>query len=160
VNGSVLVILGMVFWLMGFIGLFDLFKEKNPWYARLGLLYAFYGCLGGIAFGFEGFYSQIIGEDRIGVQLMSQFPWQTNLVLFWSGPAFPLSLLLLGVMMMVRKVQPGWISLLIITGAVAFPASRISRIEWIAHTADVILLIPLIALYVNRCLLFLHLVSE
>lgn len=53
VNGSVLVILGMVFWMAGSIGLYDMFKEKNVLYARLGLLYAFYGCLGGIAFGFE-----------------------------------------------------------------------------------------------------------
>jgi hypothetical protein len=149
INGSVLVILGMVFWMAGFIGLFEFFKEKNPWYSRIGLLYAFYGCLGGVAFGFEGFYSEAIGDTKIGVDIFAQFPLQTNLVLFWAGPAFPLSLLLLGIMMIVRKVQPTWISILIIVGAVAFPISRISRIEWVAHLADVILLLPLCVLYIK-----------
>lgn len=149
-NGSVLVILGMVFWSVGFIGLFDMFKEKNPWYSRLGLLYAFYGCLGGIAFGFEGLYSQLMNIENIGVESMAKFPLQMNLVLFWSGPAFPLSLVLLGIMMAVRKVQPAWIAALIIIGAIAFPASRISRIQWLAHIADITLLIPLIALYINN----------
>jgi hypothetical protein len=149
INGSVLVILGMVFWMVGFIGLFDFFKEKNPWYSRIGLLYAFYGCLGGIAFGFEGFYSEAIGENKIGVDIFSKFPLQTNLVLFWAGPAFPLSLLILGIMMIVRKMQPIWISILIIIGAVAFPVSRISRTEWVAHMADVILLLPLCLVYIR-----------
>jgi hypothetical protein len=149
INGSVLVILGMVFWMVGFIGLFDFFKERNPWYSKIGLLYAFYGCLGGIAFGFEGFYSEAIGGNKIGVDIFAQFPLQTNLILFWAGPAFPLSLLLLGIMMIVRKVQPTWISILIVIGAIAFPVSRISRTEWIAHLADVILLLPLFVLYIK-----------
>jgi hypothetical protein len=149
-NGSVLVILGMVFWMAGFVGLFDLFKEKNSWYSKIGLLYAFYGCLGGIAFGFEGFYSRAFETDNIGLETISKFPIQTNLVLFWSGPAFPLSLLILGIMMIIRKVQPPWIGILIVVGAIAFPASRISRVEWIAHAADVILLVPLLVLYINN----------
>ena len=148
-NGAVIVIIGMVFWAAGFIGLFDLFKEKNLWYSRIGLLYAFYGCLGGIAFGFEGLYSQILNIEKIGVNAFEEFPIQMNLVLFWSGPAFPLSLLILGVMMIVRKVQPVWISVLIIVGAIAFPASRISRIQWIAHVADLTLLIPLASLFIQ-----------
>ena len=147
INGSVLVILGMVFWGVGFVGLFSMFRDKNPWYARLGLLYAFYGILGGIAFGFEGLYSQLFDVEKVGVEAFERFPTQMNLVLFWAGPAFPLSLIVLGVMIMVRKVLPWWIGLLISIGGIAFPVSRISRIAWVAHVADLILLIPLIALF-------------
>lgn len=145
INGSVLVILGMVFWSVGFVGLFSMFRENNPWYARLGLLYAFYGVLGGIAFGFEGLFSQLFGVEKAGVDAFERFPLQLNLVLFWAGPAFPLSLLVLGVMIMVRKVQPWWIGLFMCIGAVAFPVSRIMRIAWVGHAADLILLVPLVS---------------
>jgi len=135
----------MVFWSVGFVGLFSMFRENNPWYARLGLLYAFYGVLGGIAFGFEGLFSQLFGVEKAGVDAFERFPLQLNLVLFWAGPAFPLSLLVLGVMIMVRKVQPWWIGLFMCIGAVAFPVSRIMRIAWVGHAADLILLVPLVS---------------
>jgi hypothetical protein len=44
----------------------------------------------------------------------------------------------------IRKITPWWISLLFCFGTVAFPVGRILRIEWIAHAADVLLLIPVI----------------
>src|SRR5688572_6263627 len=66
VDGAVIIIVAMVFWIIGFMGIFDLLKEKNPWYSRFGLLYAVYGCVGGIAFGFEGLYSAIFDiSDKI-----------------------------------------------------------------------------------------------
>lgn len=95
------------------------------------------------------FYSRAMGVDKIGLEMLAQFPVQTNLILFWAGPAFPLSLLVLWFMMIVRRVQPAWIGALIVLGAIAFPASRISRIEWVAHIADSILLIPLVGVYIN-----------
>jgi hypothetical protein len=144
-GGAVLTILAMVFWSYGFVGLFNLFKNRNPWYARIGLLYAFYGCLGGIAFGFEGLYSVIFeASDKMGVEAHSRYPLHMNLVLFWSGPAFPLTLLVFGIMYIVRKMGPWWIGLLFCIGAIAFPISRISRLDYIAHVADSLLLIPLI----------------
>jgi hypothetical protein len=144
INGSVLVILGMIFWAVGFIGLFSLFREKNPWYSRLGLLYAFYGCLGGIGFGFEGLYSIILGVEKIGVEAHQKFPLHMNLVLFWSGPAFPLTVLIMGILFLIRRITPLWIALLFIAGAISFPVSRILRLPWTAHVADFLLLIPVI----------------
>ena len=64
VDASVLIILSMAFWSVGFVTLFALFADRNPWYARLGLLYAIYGCLGGIAFGFEGIYSELFSVSE------------------------------------------------------------------------------------------------
>jgi hypothetical protein len=63
-----------------------------------------------------------------------------NIVLFWSGPAFPLSLLFLGIMLIIRKIVPVYVGVLIALGGVAFPVSRIIRIDWIAHISDLLLL--------------------
>jgi hypothetical protein len=140
INGSVMVIMSMVFWAVGLQGAYSLFNEKNPWYSRLGLLYAMYGCFGGVGFGFEGLYSEIFPVgSKIGVAAHQQFPLQMNLALYWSGPAFPLSLLILGAFMIYRKIVTPVVGALIILGAIAFPLSRISRTEWIAHVADLIL---------------------
>jgi hypothetical protein len=65
-----------------------------------------------------------------------------NLLLFWPGPLFPLSLLVLGVNLSRRKVIPLWTGILICLGALAFPVSRISRIEMVAHLSDLLLAIP------------------
>lgn len=127
--------------------MFDLLKEKSPWYARLGLWYAVYGCVGGIAFGFEGLYSAIFDiSDKIGVAAYERFPLQMNIVLFWAGPAFPLTLMILGIVLIIRKIGNKWINLLFTLGGIAFPISRISRIEWIAVVADILLLIPVVVI--------------
>lgn len=142
VNGSVLIILAMVFWAAGFPALFD--RVKNRWYRSIGLLYAIYGCVGGIAFGFEGLYSAIFNvSEKMGVDAYALYPLQMNLVLFWAGPAFPLSLMILGIVFLVQHTRPWWVSALIIIGAILFPVSRILRIEMVAHVADLTLLLPL-----------------
>jgi hypothetical protein len=144
INTSLLIILAMVFWAVGFNGLFDFFKEKNPWYARIGLLYALYGCIGGAGFGFEGLYSEIFNvSEKIAVKAYEKFPLHMNLSLFWSGPAFPLSLIIIGSMFIYRNINFLWGGLFIL-GGIAFPLSRILRIESVAHLADIVLLVPLI----------------
>ena len=141
VNSATIIILSMLFWAVGLQGLFGMFKDENPWYARLGLLYAMYGCLGGIAFGFEGLFGEIFqSESKIGLSAYEKFPLQMNLVLFWSGPAFPLSMLVLGGFLIYRKKATALTGVLLIVGAIAFPVSRIMRVEWIAHLADLVLL--------------------
>jgi hypothetical protein len=136
-----MIILSMAFWIVGFQYFFELFAKRDRWYSRLGFLYAVYGCIGGIAFGFEGLYSEIFGfTDKMGVDAYSRFPIQMNIVLFWSGPAFPLSLLFLGIMLIIRKIVPVYVGVLIALGGVAFPVSHIIRIDWIAHISDLLLL--------------------
>jgi len=130
----------MVFWAVGLQGIFNMFRDQNPWYARLGLLYAVYGCLGGIAFGFEGLFGEILGIDKVGIEAYGKFSLQMNLVLYWAGPAFPLSVMVLGGFMIYRKNAGTITGVLLILGAVAFPLSRIVRTEWIAHIADSLLL--------------------
>ena len=45
--------------------------------------------------------------------------------------------------MRVRPV-PRWVGALLCLSAIAFPASRIPRIDVVAHAADVLLLVPLV----------------
>lgn len=140
--GSVIIILSMVFWSAGMMGLFRGFSGA---YAKIGLLYGLYGCLGGIGFGFEGLYSVVLGiSDKIGVEAHAKAPMAMNLVLFWAGPAFPLTLMIWGVTASLKKVVPVWIGILFFLGGVLFPVSRILRIEWVAHVADVTLLVGVV----------------
>jgi hypothetical protein len=150
IDGAVMIIIAMVFWIIGFTAIFDLLKEKNPWYARLGLWYAVYGCAGGIAFGFEGLYSVVFDiSDKIGMAAFEKFPMHMNIVLFWAGPAFPLTLIILGIMLFIRRIGNKWVNLLFTLGGIAFPISRISRIEWIAVVADILLLIPVVVISIQ-----------
>jgi hypothetical protein len=147
INTATIVIMSMLFWATGLPGVFALFRDSNPWYARIGLLYAIYGCIGGLAFGFEGLFTEIFqSSDKLGVAAHEKFPLQMNLVLFWSGPAFPLSMLILGGFLMYRRKATVLTGVLLIIGALAFPVSRILRVEWIGHVADVVLLSGIVLL--------------
>jgi hypothetical protein len=152
-TGAVLVILGMVFWVVGFFRLFEWFRLSHPWYFRVGLLYAVYGCLGGIAFGFEGLYSFIYDIPKVGVDAYQRLPVHMNLVLFWAGPAFPISLMVMAFFLRRLNIFPSYVSWLLFAGGIFFPISRISRNELAAHAADVLLLIPII-------IISLHLINE
>ena len=152
-TGAVFVIIGMVFWILGFVRLFEWFRLRYPWYFRIGLLYAIYGCLGGIAFGFEGLFSVIYHTQKAGLDAYRQLPLHMNLVLFWSGPAFPISLMIMPFFLRRLHIFPTYVSGLLFAGGLAFPISRISRNIPLAHAADVLLLIPII-------IISLHLIHE
>jgi hypothetical protein len=143
-NGGTIIAIATVFWIPAFIGLFDLVKERMPRYATWGLLVAIYGCIGGAAFGLEGLFAEAftIPHD-MRREAWAQFPTAFNLTFFWPGPLFPLSLLILGAMLIRTRSIPLWTGLLICIAAIAFPVSRIPRIDLLAHLADVLLLVPL-----------------
>jgi hypothetical protein len=115
-----------------------------PRYATWGLLIAIYGCIGGAAFGLEGLFGEAfrIPHDARR-EAWAQFPTTFNLTFFWPGPLFPLSLLILGAMLIRTRSIPLWAGLLICLGTIAIPASRIPRIALAARAADVLMLIPL-----------------
>ncbi|QHT66086.1 hypothetical protein GXP67_05090 [Rhodocytophaga rosea] len=145
ITGGTLLALSLVFWIMAFIVLFDLLKEKMPVYATIGLLVAIYGCVSGINFGFVGVFSEVFNIDHdTYLKAAAEHPLSFNLLLFWSGPLFPLSLLVLGIMLIRKAAVPMWAGILICLGAIAFPVSRILRIELIAHISDALLAIPFI----------------
>jgi hypothetical protein len=132
-----------VLWIPGLIGLFGLLCTKMPRYATLGLVVAIYGAVGGAAFSFEGLYTAAFAiSQEQAIAIWSAQPLPFNLTLFWPGPLFPLSLLVLAINLTRTKTVPLWAGLLLALGAIAFPVSRIPRIEWIAHSVDLLLLIP------------------
>ncbi|MEZ4621976.1 MAG: hypothetical protein R2867_41595 [Caldilineaceae bacterium] len=59
------------------------------------------------------------------MQTWAQYPLPFNLTLFWPGPLFPLTLLVLGVLYWYTKTTPWWVALLLAAGGIAFPLSRI-----------------------------------
>ena len=145
VAGGTILVLSMIFWIPAFIGLFELLKDKMPNYTSIGFLVATFGCISGANFGMVGVFSEAfqISQDTYLGQAAKQ-PLAFNLLLFWSGPFFPLSLLILGINLLRKKVVPAWTAVLICLGAIAFPLSRIPRIETVAHVADILLVIPLL----------------
>ncbi len=135
----------MIFWIPAFNTLFLLLKNKMPWYASIGYLIAIFGCISGANFGMVGVFSEAFGiAHQTFLVGAARYPLAFDLLFFWSGPLFPLSLLALGINLAIKKTLPAWTALLICLGAIAFPLSRIPRLEIVAHVADILLLIPLV----------------
>ena len=143
VAGGTVLVFATVFWIVGLAGLFELLRRKLPVYSTIGFVVAVYGCVGGANFGLVGVFSEAFSiSHQTYLQTASEHALGFDLLLFWPGPLFPLSLLVLGIQLARKRVIPGWVAAMICLGAVTFPASRIPRIEWIAHTADGLLAIP------------------
>jgi hypothetical protein len=143
ITGATLMASGIVTWLYGFVGLYPHLAERAPILAPLWLATAIVGTLAGVMFGARDFFETIFGIDRQqGLELYSEHPVESAVLLFQTGPAFPASILLLGLLLLRLRLIPLWVSALLMTGAVAFPISRITRIPDIAHAADLLLLIP------------------
>jgi hypothetical protein len=145
VTGGTLLILSSLFWTMALIFLFGILKGQMPNYAAWGLLVAVYGFLSGALFGFVGVFAEIfnISHDSY-IEGFSRYPTSSGILLFWPGPLAPLSLVVLGINLLRTRSVRFWVGLMMVLGGIAFPLSRIQRIEWIAHLADSLLLVPLV----------------
>lgn len=144
VTCGTLIVIGSFFWVYALIGLFDLLKEQTPRYATLGRAVATYGCVcGGVAFGLQGMFSEMFNiSHKAMLQGMAHFPIASNLVFWLAGPVFPLSILILGIVLSIKRVVPFWIGILLSAGGLLFPLSRIFRIELVAHLVDLLMLVP------------------
>ncbi|WP_413667846.1 hypothetical protein ACEN9X_25690 [Mucilaginibacter sp. Mucisp86] len=145
VTAATLICLSTVFWIPALYALFGLLKHSMPFYSAIGLLIAVYGCcMGAMGFGMLGYLSTIFKISHHNyLDVLRQYPVSSGLLLFWAGPLFPLSLLVLAINLVRKKAVPVWLGLLIGLAAVAFPVSRILRISLVAHLADILLLLPL-----------------
>jgi len=153
VEAATLIIFSMFFWIPALTGLFSLVKIEMPRYAVWGLWIAVFGCISGVCFAFLGYFATVfnISHEQY-LNSLSHYPMTSQVLLFGSGPLFPLSMLVLGINLIVKRSVSLWIGILFCLGAVAFPFSRIPRIEWMAHIADLAMLIPsaVIALQILR----------
>jgi len=144
VPSATLIILSMFFWIPALTGLFALLKEKMPRYAVYGLWVAVLGCISGVCFAFLGYLATVFNiSHEVYLKQLAEYPLTSQLLLFATGPLFPLSLMLLGINL-IRTGSALIIGLLIFLGGVAFPASRILREPLLAHLSDLLLLIPCI----------------
>lgn len=144
VVGGTLLVLSMFFWVPSLIVLFDLVKNKYPNYAAWGLLIAIIGFISGSNFAMVGVMSQVfdISHEEY-LNGFAKYKLPSDILLFQTGPLAPLSLFVLGIVLLRTKSVDAFVAILLITGAILFPVSRILRVEWVAHICDLFLLVPL-----------------
>ena len=107
--------------------------------ATVGVLAA----VAGTNFGVQGIYRAIL-DTTVAVGALAPAEVAAAVVAFYlPGILFPLTLLVFGGLLLRARVVPVWCGVLICLGAIAFPTSRIPRIQWIALLADLSLLVPL-----------------
>ncbi|WP_433273748.1 hypothetical protein ACQPZA_23345 [Pseudonocardia xinjiangensis] len=139
-TGGTLAALSLVPWAFGLLGEYDRLRGQAPRLSAAWLLFFLYGVLGGVSFGLRDFYDAAFHVSQAdSVHAFAAYPLQAQVILWLAGPAFPLSLLALAGLQWVTRRTPRWATLLLAAGAVAFPASRIPRIELVAHVADFVL---------------------
>lgn len=145
VTSGTLLIVGSVFWVFAFAALFDLLKDKAPRYAVWGFFIAVYGCLcGGAGFALRDIFTLTFHiPHKQMLETFADYPVFDNVVFWIGGPAFPVSLLVVGIVLTAKKKAPTWIGIMIALSGVLFPASRITRTEMIAHAADLCMLLPM-----------------
>ncbi|GAA1271858.1 hypothetical protein GCM10009609_38740 [Pseudonocardia aurantiaca] len=141
VTGGVLVALSSAAWIYGLLGVWEHLHAWLPKLAAVGLLMTLLGTFGGIAFGLQGFFEGIFGvSGPESLAAADEYPTASLLVLWGPGSMFPLSLVLLGAVLFRTAIVPRLLAVAFMLGGAAFPATRIGRIDLIAHTADALLL--------------------
>jgi hypothetical protein len=144
--GGAIAVLSAVFWIVGLFGLFNLVRERMPRYAAFGSLVAAYACMGFDNFGMEGIYLEVfraLGGREISVEgSRAAMGGVLPVVLLTPGLLFPVSIVVLGIVLWRTGAVPAWCGIMLSVGAASFPAGRIPRIEAIAHTTDLLLCIP------------------
>ncbi len=148
VVGGTIQVYAAALWIPALLGLYGLLRDRMPRFAVLGGLLSIYASLGGNNFGMDGIYGGAFRAAGASDAMLGALPGAMGLALpltlLVPGIFFPLNLLILGLALGRAKVVPTWWAGLLCLGAVAFPASRIPRIELLAHVADLLLLVPLV----------------
>jgi hypothetical protein len=145
-----LLVLGSVAWVVGFAGIAAVIRRDAPRIAGWGMVLAAYGAIcGGAAFGLQGVMNAMYGVGhRQALERLDDHPLVANIIFWIGGPAFPLTLLLLAVYLLVSRRVPRWTGLMLAACAVLFPTARIPRIELVAIAVDLLMLVPAVYLAV------------
>ncbi|WFE53189.1 hypothetical protein [Micromonospora sp. WMMD1155] len=146
-TGGAVLVLAMVVWTYGLIGLLDAVRPRAPRYAAVALPVFLYGAMGGAAFGFQGVFEDIFDQSAdASLAALAAHPFAANLLLWIPGPVMPLSLFALGIALARTHLVPRWPAALLCAGALAFPLSRIPRIDTVAYLADALLIVSFAAI--------------
>lgn len=149
--GGTTLLLGSVFWIVAFVALFDALATRTPRYAAWGLLAAVYGCIcGGAAFAFQDLFMALHGvtHDQ-ALAALAAHPIVANVIFWIGGPAFPLTLLVLGIVLARTGTAPWWAAAMLSAGGALFPVARIPRIELVAHAVDLLMVVPTVYFAMN-----------
>ncbi|MGW0434719.1 hypothetical protein ACWDV4_19560 [Micromonospora sp. NPDC003197] len=150
VTAGTLIVLSTGLWLIGLLGLYDRLRPLAPRFVAVAVPLAVFATVGGLAFGFQSIYEGMFDVSHAeAVEQLNHYPFTANSLYWLAGPMFPLTLFLLGAMLLKLRAAPLPVSVLIMLGALAFPLSRITREPTIAHVADVLLLLPFLYLAVR-----------
>ena len=140
-------VVAAVCWIVGLIAVFRSIENRVPRYVALALPLAVYGSIGGVTFGVQGMYEELLGVSHAdAVQVLDQHLAAAYLAFWFPGPLFPLSVIVLGIVLTRIGRIPAAIGVLLCVGGAAFPLSRIPRLPAIAHVADLLLLVPFVYL--------------
>src|SRR5262245_57246945 len=96
VTGGTILIISTVFWVISMVYLFGLIKLKI---AQWAMLFSIFGFISGALFGFVGVMVEILNiSHQSYIDSFEKYPISSGILLFWSGPLAPLSLILLGIL--------------------------------------------------------------
>jgi hypothetical protein len=140
--GGTLVTVAAALWITGLAGVLDLLRPKLPLFATIGLPLMIVGAISGANFGFQGFYDVALGvRPEEALDALAAYPLQTGVLLWWSGPLFPIMLLAIGAALWRTNAAARWATAAICLGGALFPLSRIPRLEAVAIAIDLLILI-------------------
>jgi hypothetical protein len=141
VTGGLLVALASTAWAYGLLGAWERLHPRLPAAATAGLALTLLGTFGGITFGLQGFFEGAFGISTAeSLAAVNQHPVAAWLALWGAGPLFPLSLVLLGAALLWTRLVPRPLAATLLVAGVAFPLSRVGRVDLAAHAVDVLLL--------------------
>lgn len=116
------------------VGLVRALEREAPRLAATGLVLALIGCVGGGAYGMDSIQAAVLGGT---IDSSAAAPFALRI----PGLAFPLALLILGVLLTRTRVTAPASSVPVIVGAVLFPVARIADIAAVAVASDLALLV-------------------
>lgn len=145
ITGGTLLVFGSVAWVVAFAGLFGLLRGRTPRYAAAGYALAVYGAIcGGVAFALQDLFTALHGvSHEAALRALGDHPVVANAIFWVGGPAFPLSLAVLGVVLARTRVAAPWAGTMLALGGALFPVARIPRLAIAAHAVDLLLLVPM-----------------
>ncbi len=148
--GGVVIMIANALWIYGLLGVWERVAVWRPWSGGVGILLALGGCVGGIAFGLQGFFEGLFAvSGTASLEAADAYPVAAAIVLWIPGPLMPVSLFALGLDLALSKLAPRWMAAMLIVSAAVFPLSRITRTDAIAHLADAFILLAFTALAVH-----------
>jgi hypothetical protein len=96
-----------------------------------------------VGFALQGIFATLHGVSHdADLAALAAYPVMANVIFWIGGPAFPLTLAVLGIMIARTRVAPAWTGIMLALGGLMFPVARIPRIEAVAHAVDLLMLIP------------------